>query len=106
VFGDFQGDGLAAYVSRRAQVKRQNTLRWAFAGVCKLREDFKPRFAFQQCTVRLSNLSWDPKMGVFLQSTEATPCGHFLKWKLTPKKPPCGHHVHGRLGHGYPVKNR
>jgi hypothetical protein len=22
------------------------------------------------------------------------------------KKPPCGHHVHGRHGHGSPVKNR
>ncbi len=30
----------------------------------------------------------DPKMGVFLQSTEATPCGHVLKWKLTPENPP------------------
>jgi hypothetical protein len=31
-------------------------------------------------TVRWSNFDrWDPKMGVFLQSTEATPCGHFLK---------------------------
>ncbi len=28
-----------------------------------------------------------PKMGVFLQSTEATPCGH-LKWKRTPENPP------------------
>ncbi len=27
-------------------------------------------------------------MGVFLfQSTEATPCGHILKWKLNPKNP-------------------
>ncbi len=26
-------------------------------------------------------------MGVFLQSTEATPCGHVLQWKLTPKNP-------------------
>jgi hypothetical protein len=41
----------------------------------------------------------DPKMGVFLQSEEATPCGHLLTWTLTP----CGHHVHG---HGSPVKNR
>jgi hypothetical protein len=27
-------------------------------------------------------------MGFFLQSTEATPCGHLLKWKLTPENPP------------------
>jgi hypothetical protein len=31
-------------------------------------------------TVRWSNFDlWDPKMGVFLQSTEATPCGDPLK---------------------------
>ncbi len=52
-------------------------------------------------------LSVGPQMwGVFMKSTEATPCEHFSKWKLTPKKPPCGHHVHGRRGHGSPVKNR
>ncbi len=40
-------------------------------------------------TVRWSNFArWDPKMGVFLQSTEATPCGPVLEWKLTPKNPP------------------
>ncbi len=40
-------------------------------------------------TVRWSNLDrLDPKMGVFLQSTEATRCGHVLKWKLTPENPP------------------
>ncbi len=37
-------------------------------------------------TVRLSNFDlWHPKMGVFLQGTEATPCGHPLKWKHTPE---------------------
>ncbi len=42
-----------------------------------------------EITVRWSNFDpLDPKMGVFLQSTEATPCGHLLKWKLTPKNPP------------------
>ncbi len=46
------------------------------------------------------------KMGVFLQSTEATPFGHLLKWKLTPENPPCRHHVHDRHGHGSPVKYR
>jgi hypothetical protein len=40
-------------------------------------------------TVRWSNFDRrDPKMWVFLQSTEATTCGHLLKWKLTPKTPP------------------
>ncbi len=40
-------------------------------------------------TVKWSNFDrWDPKMGVFLQSTEATPCGHLQKWKLTPKNSP------------------
>jgi hypothetical protein len=44
-------------------------------------------------------------MGIFLQSTEATSCGHHLKRKLTPKNP-CGHHVHFRHIHGSPMKNR
>ncbi len=40
-------------------------------------------------TIRWSNLDRrDPKMGVFLPRTETTPCGHLLKWKLTPQKPP------------------
>ncbi len=26
-------------------------------------------------------------MGVLLQNTEATPCGHLLKWKLTTENP-------------------
>jgi hypothetical protein len=40
-------------------------------------------------TVRLSNFDRrDPKMGVFLQSTEATSRRHLPKWKLTPKNPP------------------
>ncbi len=43
-------------------------------------------------------------MGVFLQSTEATPCGYLLEWKS--QKPPAGHHVHDRHRHGSPVKNR
>ncbi len=38
-------------------------------------------------TVRWSNFDRrDRKMGAFLLSTEATPCGHLLKWKLPPKK--------------------
>jgi hypothetical protein len=55
--------------------------------------------------VRWSNFDIrNPKMGVFLRSTEATPCGgHHLRWKLTARKTPCGHHAHG---HGSPVKNR
>ncbi len=69
-----------------------------------------PLFGCTEHTLRWSNFDpRDPKMGVFLQSTEATPCGHLLKWKLTPCKPwkpPCGHHVHGRHGRGSPVKNR
>jgi hypothetical protein len=52
----------------------------------------KKRISFD-CTVRWSNFDCrDPKMGVFLQSTEATHCGHHLKWKLTPENPlrtPC-----------------
>jgi hypothetical protein len=40
-------------------------------------------------TVRWSNFDRrDPKKGAFLPSTEATPCGHLLKWKLTPENPP------------------
>ncbi len=41
-----------------------------------------------EVTVRWSNFDpRDPKMGLFLQSTEATSCGHHLKWKLTPENP-------------------
>jgi hypothetical protein len=37
-------------------------------------------------TVRWSNFERrDPKTGVFLKSTEATPCGYFFEWKLTPE---------------------
>ncbi len=40
-------------------------------------------------TVSLSNFDRsDPKMGVFLQSTEATLYGHLLKEKITPEDPP------------------
>jgi hypothetical protein len=57
-------------------------------------------------TVRWSNFDRrDPKMGVFLGSTEATTCGHLLNESLPPKTP-CGHHVYGRHGHGSSVKNR
>jgi hypothetical protein len=57
------------------------------------------------CTVRWSTFDRrDPKIGGFLQSTEATPCGHVMK--AYPRKPLCGHHVHDRHGHGFPVKNR
>jgi hypothetical protein len=45
-----------------------------------------------ECTVRWSNFDrWDPKMGV-LKYRGNTPCGHHLKWKLTPETPlwtPC-----------------
>jgi phospholipid-translocating ATPase len=35
---------------------------------------------YRLITVWWSNFDrWNPKMGVFLQSTEATPCGHLLK---------------------------
>ncbi len=30
----------------------------------------------------------DPRMVLFLQSTDASPCEHLLKWKLTPENPP------------------
>jgi hypothetical protein len=33
------------------------------------------------------NFGLDPKVGVFLKSTQSTPCGHYSKWKLTPKIP-------------------
>ncbi len=42
-----------------------------------------------EVTVRWSNFDHrDPKIGVSLQSTKATTCGHLLKWKLTPENPP------------------
>ncbi len=51
-------------------------------------------FLQTEFTVRWSNFDrQDPnEIGVFLQSTEATPCGY--------------HHVHGRHSYGSPVKNR
>ncbi len=46
-----------------------------------------------EVTFRWSNCEcWDPKVGGFLKSTQATSCGHFLNWKLTPENPlwtPC-----------------
>jgi hypothetical protein len=40
-------------------------------------------------TVRWSNFQRrDPKVGIFLKSTEATPWGYISKWKLTPENPP------------------
>jgi hypothetical protein len=51
----------------------------------------------QQVAVRWSNFDRrDPKMEVFLQSTEATHADIFLNESLPPKTPR-GHHVHGRL---------
>jgi hypothetical protein len=44
-------------------------------------------------------------MGIFLQSTEPTPLRASSYMKAYPRKPLCGHHVHGRHGHGSPVKN-
>jgi hypothetical protein len=43
-------------------------------------------------------------MGIFFQSTKATPADIFINESLPPKTP-CGHHVHGRHGHGSHVKN-
>ncbi len=57
-------------------------------------------------TVRLSNFDrQDAKMEAFLESTEVFSADIFLM-KSYPRKPPCRHHVHGRHGHGSPVKNR
>jgi hypothetical protein len=37
-------------------------------------------------TIRWSNFKHrGPKVGVFLKSIQATPCGHYSKWKLTPE---------------------
>jgi hypothetical protein len=53
----------------------------------------------------LTSIVGAQKWGGFLKNTEATPCGHLLKWELTPKTR-CGCLVHGGHGHGSPVKNR
>ncbi len=51
--------------------------------------DCLPRTPHLLGTVRWSNFDRrDPKMEVFLQSTEATPWGYLLTWMLTPRKPP------------------
>ncbi len=50
---------------------------------------FEERAWLCQNTVRWSNFDrLDSKMEVFLQSTEAIPCGHVLEWELTPENPP------------------
>ncbi len=57
-----------------------------------------------QATVRWFNFDRrDPKVGVFLQSTEATPCGH-LKWKLTPEKPPADTRLMAAMAMVFPGK--
>jgi hypothetical protein len=51
-----------------------------------LAQDFQSVKWTKRNTVRWSNFDRrDQKMGVFLQSTEATPCGHP---KAYPRKPP------------------
>jgi hypothetical protein len=67
-------------------------------------EVIEPRFSFLP-SGGLTLIVGTQKWGFFLQSIEATPCGNLLKWKLTPENP-WGHYVHGRHGHGSPVKNR
>ncbi len=63
--------------------------RAAAAGPLLRSQEMKYVTSETTCTVRWSNFDLrDPKMGVFLQSTEATPCEHLLKLKFTPKKPP------------------
>jgi hypothetical protein len=53
------------------------------------RDDFSRNIIVSYRTIRLSNFDrWDLKMGVFLQCTGATLCGHLLEWKLTPENPP------------------
>ncbi len=65
---------------------------WKPIGVWYCRATFgrwKTTIITYNSTVRWSNFDRrDPKMRVFLLSTEATPCGHHLKWKLTPQNPP------------------
>ncbi len=45
----------------------------------------------------------EPENGGFLAKYRGDP---LRTSKLTPRKPPCGHHVYGRHGQGSPVKNR
>ncbi len=56
-------------------------------------------------TVRFSNFDhWDVKMGVFLQVQRRHPVDIFFNESLPPKTA-CGHNVHGRRGHGSPMKD-
>ncbi len=42
----------------------------------------------QNYIVRWSNFEFrDPKVGLFFDRTQATPCGHYSKWKLAPENP-------------------
>ncbi len=51
-----------------------------YIGIVRRCETRSLNLLYATCPVRWSNFDrQDPKMGVFLQSTEATPCGHLLK---------------------------
>jgi hypothetical protein len=59
-------------------------------------------------TVRWSNFKHrDPIVGVFLRwEVQRRPHADLFLNESLPPKTLCGHHVHGRHGHGSPVKNR
>jgi hypothetical protein len=82
---------LAAAKARRRWLKIKLTSPphcWAVGTMCPRRHTVR-----DMRTVMWSNVDRrDQKMGVFLQSTEATPCCGHLKWKLTSENPlrtPC-----------------
>jgi hypothetical protein len=53
----------------------------------------------------LTLIVWTRKRGFYCKVQRRLPADMFLNESLPPKTP-CGHHVHGRHGHGSPVKNR
>ncbi len=53
----------------------------------------------------LTLIVWTQKWG-FSWKVQRRPAADMLFNESSPPKPPCGHHVHGRHGHGSPVENR
>ncbi len=53
----------------------------------------------------LTLIVWTQKLGFSCKVQRRPPADMFLNESLPPKTP-CGRHVHGRHGHGSPVRNR
>jgi hypothetical protein len=61
---------------------------------------------FEYSTVRLSNFDLGTHKWGFSCKVQRQPPADIPSNESLPQKTPSGHHVHGRHGHGSPVKNR